>query len=146
VVAVSASGSPAGDPESHEPKGDEKEASVGDPWGPAVSLCGSTTSTLADNAECGPRTPPREKGACVARDRRWDTSWRDDHFGAAGDGSGGSWAPESRSVAAPYRPDHYDRRGAGYRRHADVRGDHAWSAAVPGDGGVYAAAGHGGPA
>jgi len=46
--------------------------------------------------------------------------------------------------AAPYRPDRDDRGEGGYGCHADVRGDHAWSAAGPGDGRGYASSGRGG--
>jgi len=102
VVAVPASGAPAGAPGSRGAEEGKEKARAVDPGGLSVGLCVFAPSNRASSADCGPRTPPRDRWASVARDRGWDTSWRDHHSSAASDGYGGGCTPQPGSGVASY--------------------------------------------
>jgi len=141
----SASKPSAGGPGFRAPEEGKGEASAGDPGGPAAGPRGSDASTLAGSAEGAQRAQARESGARAARDGRGGLPWRNDYSGAAGDGFGDGWAPESGGGAATSRYDREDRCGGTHGRHADTRDGRAWPAACPADGRGHMAPGYDGP-
>jgi len=133
-------------PGPRDPKGDEEEASASDCGGSDAYPLGFSASTLAGSAEWGQRAAVRADGAGAAHDERWDTTWRGDHAGTAGDRPGRGWASEFDGGAAAPRRDRDEHWEGGPGRRADVRDDSVWSAAGPSDGREYMAAGRDEPA
>jgi len=133
-------------PGPRDPKGDEEEASAGDPGGSDFYPRGFSASTLAGSAKWGQRAAVREDGAGAAYDERWDATWRGDHAGPAGDRPGRGWASESGGGADAPRRDRDESWEGGPGRRTDVRDDRVWSAAGQSDGRGYMAAGRDEPA